>query len=228
MKKTTLTSLSLLLVLILAACGGNSPERNSNPDNTDPTTMNFEMPVEMKLMLGTVKLDETEFAIDPEQASDLLPLWKTLRSLSSSETAAQAEVDAVISAIQEAMTTEQMAAIEAMGLTMKDFTGVAETLGLETGFGGRFGEITPEMQATMEAARESGEFPSEGFEGGFVFGGGQGPGGGQGRGGGFGGEPGFSPEMRETAIAERGDTFGRGFGINTALLDGIIAFLEAK
>jgi hypothetical protein len=222
MKKTYIILLPLLLVLILAACGGAASEGNATTRNTDTSPQNFETPIEMQLMLGTVKLDETEYSIGSEQASELLPLWKALRSLVSSDTAAQAEVDAVISAIQDGMTAEQMAAIEAMGLTMQNFAEVADTLGIETGSGGRFGEMTPEMQATMQAARESGEGPPEGF------GGGQGLGGGQGSGGGFGGDTGITPEMRETAMAARGGTLGRGFGINTALLDAVIAFLEAK
>jgi hypothetical protein len=238
MKKTVIKLLTFMVILILVACSGKSSENNLNSDTSDLETVDYEMPDEMKLMLGTVRLDETEYAIDAEQAADLLPLWKTLRSLASSETAAQAEVDAVITAIQEAMTADQIGTIESMGLTMQDFAGVAEILGIETGFGSRFGEISPEMQATIEAAREDGEWPPEGFEGGFGpgggpegglgLGGGRGPGGGIGPGGGFGSDTGITPEMRETAMAERGGGVGRGFGINTVLLDAIINFLEVK
>ncbi len=224
MKKTILILLSLLLVLTLAACGTNGSESNATPGEAESTNRVFETPLEMQLMLGTVKLDETEYPIDAEQAAKLLPLWKALRSLASSETAAQVELDAVIASIQDEMTVEQMEAIEAMDLTMQDFADVAEILGIETGFGGRFGEMTPEMQATMEAARESGEGRPGGFGPGEDFGGGMGPGGGLGPGG----AEGFTPEMRETAMAERGGSFNRGFGINSALLDGVIAFLEVK
>lgn len=224
MKKITLTLLPILLVLILAACG--SEETKTVPNAGEDTTRqgNFEPPVEMQLMMGIVKLEDTENAIDLEQAADLLPLWKALRSLADSETTAQVEIDAVITQIEDTMTTEQMEAIEAMDLTMQDFGSVAEILGIEGGFSGRFGEMTSEMQATMEAMRESGEFPGNrpGFGDGPGFGGGQGPG------GGFGGQEGFTPEMRETAMAERGITRGAGFGINSTLLDGFITFLEAK
>jgi hypothetical protein len=222
MKKTYRILLSNTLVLILAACSGNPSESNTTVQNSDSADREFEIPIEMQLMLGTVKLDETEQAIDSQQAAELLPLWRALSSLASSDTAAQAEVDAVISSIQDGMTAEQIEAIEAMGLTMQDFGDIVDTLGIETGFGARFGEMTPEMQATIEAARESGEGRPGGFGGGQGFGGSQGPG------GGFGGDTGITPEMRETAIAARGGSFGRGFGINVALLDGIIVFLEAK
>ena len=91
------------------------------------------------------------------------------------------------------------------------------------------GQLTEEQQATAEAMRESGEFPGPG--GGLSPGGGMGlgSGGGMGPGGGeFGGDTGITPEMRETAMAERGNGTRRGFGINTQLLEAIITFLEAK
>ena len=73
----------------------------------------------------------------------------------------------------------------------------------------------------MEAARESGEFqrPGGDLPSGIRPGGGQGP-------GGQGGQ--MDPAARETAMAERGSTRGARLGINTTLLEGIIAFLEAK
>ena len=215
MKKTLL--ISIFLILVLAACVGQP----ANTDVTEPVADENALPVETQLMLGTVKLDETEYAIDADQAFELLPLWKALRSLGDSETAAQAEVDAVVAQIQDTMTAEQMDAIADMKLSQENFAEVAEILGIETGFSGRFGDMTPEMKAAAQAARESGQAPS----GGQVPGGGvPGMGGGQGRSGG----QELSPEARETAIAERGGTSEAGLGINPAFLDALIEFLEAK
>jgi hypothetical protein len=154
-----------------------------------------------------------------------LPLWKATRSLSQSETAATEEIEALINQIEGTMTGDQLATIEAMELTMQDFSDIAESLGLEIDAGGRFGEMTPEMQATREAMRESGQMPEGGFGGG--------PGGGMGRGfgGGAGGEAGdeFNPEAMQTAIAERGGApRGANLGLNSVLLDAIIEFLEGK
>jgi hypothetical protein len=223
MKKTILIFTSFLLV----STNGNTNADSSNGDASNP---GFDLPLGTKLILGTVKLDETDYAVDADQASQLLPLWKALRSLGESDTAAQAEIDAVISQIEDTMTSEQMKAIEAMGLTMQDFASVAQTLGIETGFGaGSFGEVNPEMRATAQAMRESGDFPAppDGAiivgPGGDGTGGGFGPGGGQG----FGGQD-LSPEARQTAIAERSGTRGASLGMNTALLDAIIEFLTAK
>ena len=222
MKRTTIILFSSLLVIGLVACGNKVPEVSSYSAKESDTIESdgFDTPLEMQLMLGMVKLDETAYAIDSEQAADLIPLWKALRSLVNSDTAALIEVDAIVNQIQDTMTDDQMKAINEMSLSLADMAGVAEVFGIELGFGGgKFGDLTPEMQATVEAMRESGEFPG----GGGVPGGRPGFGGGQG----FGGVE-MDPSVRETAMAERGGSFNRGFGINTALLDAIIAFLEAK
>ncbi|MGD9092184.1 MAG: hypothetical protein PVF74_05025 [Anaerolineales bacterium] len=237
MKKLIILITSLTTILILAACssasavevGNVATEDNNASANEDYSSNNpsanpeqeNNFPMEMQLMLGTVMLEGTSYVIDPQQAAELLPLWKALRSLSESDTTAIGEVEAVINQIQRTMTTEQMEAINGMELSMSNFGEVAEILGLEeTSFGGRFGEMSPEMQATIEAARASGQGPPGGFGG---IGGGQGFGGGQGPGG-----EGLSPEQRQTAVAERGELRGAGFRINTTLLNALIEFLENK
>ena len=232
MKKTILTLTLIVFVLVLTACNNSVSEATTawiNGDVPSEGDREFSLPTEMQLMLGTVKLDETEYAVDAEQASQLLPLWKALDSLSESDTVAQVEYDALVSQIEDTMTSEQNEAIASMNLTMQDMAGVMETLGVESNFG-RFGDIDPEMQATMEAARESGDFPGGGPGGDFPGGGpgGDFPGGGPGGGfGAFGGAE-MDPSARETAMAERGGMRGARSGINSFLLDSIIKFLEAK
>lgn len=209
MKKILIITL-LPLALLLTACG-NTASESSAPQSSDES-QEFSMRPEMALMIGTVKLDETEHAIDATQAAELLPLWKALRSLSESETTATTEVEAIINQINETMTTEQMNAIAAMELTLEDMRAVQEQLGIET-FAPGGGNADPEMQATMQAARERGEAPPAGL----------GPGGGQGPGGGD-----VDPAARETAMAERGGTRGANLTLNTNFLNAIIEFLEAK
>ncbi len=231
----------MTLALAIAACTGSAPQTNfeeapSNVQAASGTQVpgeNFqrEMPQVLQLALGTFKLESTAYAIDAEQAAALLPLWKAARSLSQSETAATEEVNAIVKQIQETMTGEQIQAIQGMKLTMRDMGDIAEELGLEFAGEGGFGNIDPELRATMQAARESGQAPPDGFGGGVPGAGpGGGPGGGFGGGvpgGGPGGE-GLSPEARQTAIAERGGFPGATLGLNTALLDALIEFLESK
>lgn len=175
-----------------------------------------ELSLSTKLTLGTFKLEDTAYPIDVDQAAELLPLWKALRSLSESETVASEEIEAVLNQIQDTMTVEQIAAIEDMQLTNGDMGAIFEELGLEFVGGGGFGNLTPEMQATMQAARESGEFP------------GSGRGLGQGAGGGFPGGGEFDPDARATAIAERGGARGANLGVNPVLLEAVIEFIEGK
>jgi hypothetical protein len=210
MKKKTpilLTLVSLLILLTLAACSGSEPQADTAPAAESTTR---ELSPEMELMLGTVKLAATDYPVDAAQAEELLPLWKALNALTQSQTAAQAEVDALIQQITDTMTPEQLAAIDEMNLTMQDFPEVAEQLGIEIG-----ANMSPELQATRQAARESGQMP---------------PGGGPGMGGGMGGGAGMEMDEddRATAIAERGGTGGGGFGPTSLLMDAIVDFLEAK
>ena len=84
MKKITLYLLTFFLILILTACGGEASETNSNSGNDAANERSFETPMETQLMLGTVILEETAYAIDSDQAdrspplveSPAQPVWK--------------------------------------------------------------------------------------------------------------------------------------------------------
>ena len=149
----------------------------------------------------------------------MLVLWKAARSLSESDNTAAEEMDAVINQIQDAFSPEQLAEIEEMGISFQDMRAIAEQMGIELGFGsGGFGDLTPEQQATMEAARESGQFLRGGFGGDFPGGG---PGGGP-------GGAGMSPERRETAMAEDSGFQRVNLGLPQPILEGVIDFLEGR
>jgi hypothetical protein len=171
-----------------------------------------ELPALMQLTLGIFQLESTKRAVNADQAGEMLPLWKAYRSLSSSDTVAQVELEAVVNQIQELLTADQIAAISSMELTQEDVQSMIEGLGIEFR-------------------------PPEGFDGeGFnpdqfrqQFGGG-GPGGGQG--GAFGGQGNFDPNAAATARAEagiEGEVRG-GFGGRAGifLLDPLIDLLEER
>ncbi len=68
------------------------------------------------------------------------------------------------------MTPEQIQAIQEMKLTREDISQVFQEMGMNFGAGtGRFANITPEQQATAQAARQNGQglagggFPGGGF-----------------------------------------------------------------
>lgn len=237
--KKIIFSMVLLLILTLSACGGLSKvdsARNGGSETAAALDTNYNnaLPVPAQLVLGTFKLDETGYAIDAEMAADLLPLWKAARSLSSIETVAVEEMEAVFDQIQETMTPEQIESIASMQLTREDMVDVSREMGM--GFGpwrggsGGFENMTPEQQATVQAAMESGQGSQRGgFPGGSGFfgpgGGGSGGGGGSQFGGG--GFPNLTPDERSTQIAERGG-LRVGAGFNSALFDAVIEFLQGK
>jgi len=88
-----------------------------------------------QLAFATLELDQTEYPIDTEQASQLLPLWKGLRSLSESNSASTIEIEALVNQIQGRMSSDQMAAIAAMDLTLQDRTTLTALTGIEAGAG---------------------------------------------------------------------------------------------
>jgi hypothetical protein len=246
MRKTIIfISTALLGLFLLTACGTSAQADPSQVDveagasagvipagdaallDTDlaitPVPGTGDEPQAMQLALGTFRLEATDYPVGAEQAAALLPLWKAARSLSQSETVATEELQAVIDQIGDTMTAEQLAALASMSTDSADMNVLAEQYGFEFGFGsGQVGDLSLEMQATMQAARESGQPPPGGF------GGGGGPGFGGGPGGGSGLGEGLSPEQRQTAVAERGGLRRAGLGVPSSLLDAVIEFLEAK
>jgi len=240
MKKPILwIGLIIISLFLLTACGssaqadinqaveqvegaveGVNPEQDTDTQSAPDARSDRETPQAMQLALGIFTLADTEQPLSPEQAAELLIFWKAARSLSQSETVAAEELQAVVSQIQDSMTPAQLDFLASMDLSFEDMGAIAEELGLDIGMAGRLGDITPEMQATMQAARASGRFPEGGFEGGQGLGGGPG-------GGNFGGETGLSPEQRATAMAERGGFRQAGLGVPIQLLDAIIEYLSA-
>lgn len=228
MKKKIALLLSTLMVFLLVACGSKEASQTQAIQTQDVQSQvsdqfgfQGEMPLESKLVFGSLMLEETDMAITPEQAEELLPLWKLYTSLLDSDTTASAEIDAVMSSIQDVMTADQIKYIEEMQLDPGEMSQLMQDYGIEFGFRG-------------SESQDSQNFP-EGFTPPGGFGGvpGEGPGQGQGGGPGFGPGGSFenlSPEQQATAEAMRAErgSGGRGFFANTALIDALIELLEGK
>jgi len=244
--KKTITLISILLILLgLTACGSGAA--NADPGTTQaadsllPTDYDNALPATTQLVVGTLKLDGTANEVDVQTATELLPLWQAAKSLSSSDSTAPEELNALFKQIEETMTPEQIQAIEAMKLTRDDMTQVFQQMGMNSAAGsGRFANMTPEQLATAQAARQSGQgFPGGGFpEGGVVppggfsgGGGGQVPGGGQGfRGGqanGFSGQNGNSTNGNNSSNGQTNPNLNASrFG--SAFYDVVIQYLQGK
>jgi hypothetical protein len=223
MKKAALTTILTILVLTLTACGAASNTPQADPNLLTDSYENA-LPVSTQLLIGTFNLEDTDLAATPEQAQELIPLWQVLQSLSSSDTVAQAEMDALVGQIQETMTPEQIQAIKAMNLTQDDLFATLQEQGLGGQGGGNFiqGESGNSGSGTMPV-------PPTGADGQvFVPGSGGGQGGGPGFGGGQG--QGLSPEQIATAQARRAEN-GGGFRLTNTpapLIAALIQFLQEK
>ena len=211
-----ITTVLCLLVVIAVSVGCGSSEADTTAGASyaaQGTPRGFfgggDQPLSMMLPVGTLMLEETALAVTPEQAQELLPLWQMLRALQDSGTSSQVEIEALYDQIQEAMTPEQLAAIEEM--SPEDMRSLFEELGM-----GR-----PQGES-------GGDDEEEGWRGGPPdMGGMMPPGGGEGRQGmGPGGFADLSPEERATMVAGRGGA-GMGFG-GTAFTEQVIQLLEAR
>jgi hypothetical protein len=245
MNKKVLFIVAIFLMLGISACTGQEPaelgdsvsEGSTQNDLSNDSGMTggtldeeFEnaLPVSAQLGLGTLMLEDTELAVDPAQAAELLPLWKAARTLSESETVAEAELQAVFDQIEDAMTPEQIIFIGEMQLDQEQIAQLAEDLDLPFGFGRGegFANLTPEQQATAQAARESGQFgPGGSFPGGGFPGGGN-PGGGPG-GQGF-GAGNLTPEQQATLEARRAERGDVGTRFALFFVDPLIELLESR
>ena len=181
-----------VLVLVLAACGGEGEEGVANGGTSLNEGYKDAVPVETQLALGSLRLEETDLAIDEGLAAELIPLWQAYQTLSTSDKAAEAEIEALINQIQGAMSPDQVEAIAAMELTAEDLDSFLEEFGDQF----RPGAFDPDAEGGAGGGRTGG--------GGFFMppGGGQ-PGGGF-PGGGFGGGMGMSEDDRATRMAEMG------------------------
>ena len=229
-----------VMVLFLAACSSGATESDelvSEGSQTSEGTLETaefsqararlgdgEVPVLSQLMIGTLRLEGTDLAVDSAQAAELIPLWKALRSLTTSDTAAEAEIEAVINQIQGTMSANQIEEISAFEINPDDMRSIIQDLGIEfgppEGFEGFDGEDFNPDQFRQQ------------FGGGGPGGGRGGPfGGGGGQQGGFqGGGGDFDPEAFATQRAERGlEGFGDFGGRAGAFLFGpLIEMLEER
>ena len=221
--KKTIYIIVLLLTLIATACSGNRPDPANTASGPQGDFGAGELPATTQLIIGTLKLEDTNQTVSTEQATELLPLWQTMQVLSESDTAAQQEIEALITQIQETMTPEQMQDITDMNLTREDMMSLMQEQGLAAGPEGGQNNSAP------------GGNPNGG--GGFVPGGGGFPGGAPPQGGSPGGGPGgfgggggqgseLSPDQIATAQASR--QTGSGTRIPPMLINALIEYLQEK
>ena len=166
-------------------------------------TANNELPIESKLAVGTLNLAGTKQDFTSEQAQELVVLWETYKQVSQSETAAQAEIDGLITQIQETMTDEQIQAIEEMQITQQDV--FASMQGI-TVAANSSNDTSVSLQES--AGMPSGEMPPDGAMPAD-----------------FGGET-PAAGMDQTVNAQAGSDFGSISGVSSPLVEAVIQSLQ--
>jgi hypothetical protein len=228
MKKLTFSIFTILILALTACSGGTSNNAQQFSPGQSTNASPAELPLASKLVIGSFKLEGTDNAITAEQAAQLLPLWQVYDQLSTSDTAAQEEVTALVEQIQETMTPDQMTAINAMNLTPQDIFTLMQDQGIQ--FGGN------RQQNSQGSGNQSNGGNFQRPEGGgqfFAGPGGAGAPGGNGGSSRFGGGQGqgLSPEQIATAQARRSQNGGGNFRFNATpapLIQALVKLLQDK
>lgn len=186
MKKSLIIASILVLVGILVACNttqsgpiggvsgrgsaeGGMPVSGTQQALGEPQEM--ELPIESKVGVGILKLEETDLAMDKEKAEELLPLFKALKVLSTDNNTAVDEISALNTQIKNTMTAEQLAAIENLEITMKDLRTMMGTYGLTGTTGGTIANSSNTNGQREFGGGGPGGMPGGGMMGGMMSGG---------------------------------------------------------
>ena len=151
MRPWRITLVLVLVVTALAGCGGGqatpTPEPVSIGGSETYTSAVLDasysgaLDVDGQLALGTIRLEETENGVTPQQATALLPLWQAILGETLQ---GEAETSAVLKQIEGHLVPDQLAAITAMQLTQDDLLAWVQIQGLSLG-------VSPEERATRQA-----------------------------------------------------------------------------
>jgi hypothetical protein len=196
--------------------GADNPADPDQVQSQEQTQEMVQLSTQVRLILGSMALAESDLKLTQEQATALIPLWKVMKTLLSSDTAAGEEIEALLNQIQTVFTPEQLELINNYNLSPDAYQEIL-TKYVPEEFQNAGSLITEEEREERRAtaiAENGGTVPQELQSGG----GGRGMGGGMG-----GGIPGSGAGAG--ASASEGTRGGAG-QLNTFLIDALVAELE--
>jgi hypothetical protein len=213
---------AVCLLLALGVVAGCRSRQASATVATGATSLaaSGTAPEASRLALGLLALEDSDHPVTADQASKLLPLFEMLRSLSQSQTSAQAEIDAVAKEISQVLTPQQRQIIEGQQLSGERLREFFEKLGLPT----------PAVRGTPRAMQGTPAAPGGFGQAPFAFGEGGAAGGRPGSPFPGGGPESLSPEQLQALRATRQARGAAGFGgrLNPAILQVVIEFLRKR
>lgn len=199
--------------------GSNNPADPDQVQSQDQTQEMVQLSTQVRLILGSMALAESDLKITQEQATALIPLWKVMKTLLSSDTAAGEEIEALLNQIQTVLTPEQLEWINNYSLSMGDYQEILEKYVPEEfqNTGSLMTEEEREERRATAIAANGGTVPQEL----------QGSGGGRGMGGGSG-----VPRNLTGEASGEGGGMGQGAGggvgqLNIFLIDALVIQLES-
>jgi hypothetical protein len=175
-----------------------------------------------KMAVGVFKLDGSANDLSAEQAQQMLVLWQAYVQLTDSDTTATQEKEAVVSQIQSTLTSEQLAAIEALNLRARDVNDLMQEKGLSAN------ASTDKTTTTSSTSNRGGMGGGPG--GGGMPGGGM-PGGGMADGGMGGQMPGANATPGADGQMPAGGPGGGGYvdeASTQAIIEALIKMLQQK
>lgn len=175
MKVTFALSMLLVLALGLSACGSAAANQGGgiNPGSSggfsgsgSGASGQFAPVSGLALAAGMIKLDGTPYAVTPQEASKLLPLWKQLGQAESSVATSAAarptptpggtpqpgfrfdpamlqQVASEVAAIEKVMPSDQLQAIQTMNLNRQDIATILQQANIQMG---NFDNGTPQAR----------------------------------------------------------------------------------
>lgn len=213
--------LGLVLVASLAGCAriaggsGGAAATSPSPESQAGTGA---LPATMQLAVGILKLEDGDLAVDGQQAAELLPLWKSYLALSRSDTAVDAELEAIVVQIRETISPEQARAIADMQLTAEDMADLMQELGV-TAVGAGRGAGSTGGTSDRQDGFAGGGVPPGGFAGGVPGGAGGMPA----------GAPGVMPGGQGSDAASNAQqAAGMRMAAFAPLIEALIKLLESK
>jgi hypothetical protein len=213
MIKKSFGFLSAFLILIsLAACSTvNSLLSSTQTDSA--SAQSSQVSEEDQLLIGTLKLEGTGQAVTAQQAGELLPLWKAVKSLGSSDTTSPVEIQALYDQIRETMTAEQLNTIDGIDLSAVNMREIMQGLGIQSMAGGsqrssEDGTSSSQSQGGNNNRQGGGDDGMRPMDG-----------------GGGGGPP---PEFNNRSLQTTRTTTSTGGGLSARLLDPLLELLKKR
>ena len=154
--KALVLSLGVVAMVVLGGCQSAEPTVSATGGDAE------DVPVRVNdmdlLALGTLELEESDDAVTPEQASEMLPLWKML---ASGGLRGDTESASVTKQIENTLTASQSTTITTMDLTSEDQQVWMEEQGIEMPDAGGFAQAGNATDEDRAALREKFQNMSE-------------------------------------------------------------------